>query len=459
MISQPLNHICFSVHILISFFSSFFVTAFALEQSPKENNAGSSRGCKSGKMNPPKITTTAATPQDSPITTLAHGMSFSEWENNCLKPPSIVGSVKGLNNSLSPDPYPNKRKIESPSVRNANTCIDLEPKASISNIRLDRKESEGRSNDAANNQMGMKSKSSAKKSSVKKGSSIKRKERSSSTNYETDVYNNERLDSLSNMDVMHKPGKRLQNTAKNTNKICPRGSQFDPSEFYNNAPKYHDSPYMEQPQHKQQHSKPVYSHRGSTAFRRRLSTMDPQAFKNLADLDPKQLEMLRVRALQREQEPNAANEKAPKVEQEELPVCKGFLSEPFKFTTAALRKRFEILTEHRQTYSLYIFAEENKFRHMCDWFVTQKWFDNVILLFIALNCITLAMERPNIPPNCTERYFLSTANYVFTFVFTLEMFVKVKKKCPGHSLHHKIPFSFEMMMIFCVVFRFRALSI
>uniref|UniRef100_A0A1A9VSZ6 Ion transport domain-containing protein n=1 Tax=Glossina austeni TaxID=7395 RepID=A0A1A9VSZ6_GLOAU len=82
-------------------------------------------------------------------------------------------------------------------------------------------------------------------------------------------------------------------------------------------------------------------------------------------------------------------------------------------------------TEERRTYSLYIFPEDNKFRQICSWFVSQKWFDNVVLLFIALNCITLAMERPNIPPYSTERLFLSTANYVFTVVFSVEMFVKV----------------------------------
>lgn len=38
------------------------------------------------------------------------------------------------------------------------------------------------------------------------------------------------------------------------------------------------------------------------------------------------------------------------------------------------------------------------------------------------------MERPNIPPYSTERLFLSTANYVFTAVFTIEMFIKVSKK-------------------------------
>nr|XP_036215545.1 uncharacterized protein LOC106617992 isoform X1 [Bactrocera oleae] len=83
------------------------------------------------------------------------------------------------------------------------------------------------------------------------------------------------------------------------------------------------------------------------------------------------------------------------------------------------------LTEQRESYSLYIFAEDNRFRELCTWFVEQKWFDNVVLLFIALNCITLAMERPNIPPTSHERLFLATANNVFTAIFTVEMLIKV----------------------------------
>lgn len=371
-------------------------------------------------MNPPIITTTAATPQDSPIATLAHGMSFSEWENNCcLKPPSVVGSVKALNNLLLPEPYPSKRKMENTSTRNANTSsIDLEPKASISNIKMERKDSADSRN--GNQTTGTKSKT---KKSIKKRSSTKRKEKppSVSGNYETDMLNNERLDSLGSIDVMHKSGKRIQNNTKNTNKISPRGRQFEPNEFCNNAPRYYSNQYIE---NQQQMS--MQTHRGSAPCRRRLSTMDPQAFKKLANLDLEQLEMLRERALRRDQQLKGVTPEEVKVTKPDTPpVCKSFVREPFKFTTAALRKRFEVLTENREDYSLYIFAEDNKFRHMCDWFVTQKWFDNVILLFIALNCITLAMERPNIPPNCTERYFLATANYVFTFVFTLEMFVKV----------------------------------
>jgi voltage-dependent calcium channel T type alpha-1G len=43
--------------------------------------------------------------------------------------------------------------------------------------------------------------------------------------------------------------------------------------------------------------------------------------------------------------------------------------------------------------------KDNKFRIMCTTITTKKWFDYSILFLIAMNCITLAMERPNIPPN------------------------------------------------------------
>nr|XP_034187863.1 voltage-dependent T-type calcium channel subunit alpha-1G isoform X2 [Osmia lignaria] len=81
--------------------------------------------------------------------------------------------------------------------------------------------------------------------------------------------------------------------------------------------------------------------------------------------------------------------------------------------------------KERDDYSLYLFPPNNRFRVLCRWFVDQRWFDNVVLFFIGLNCITLAMERPNIPPDSGERLFLATANYIFTGVFAIEMFIKV----------------------------------
>lgn len=83
--------------------------------------------------------------------------------------------------------------------------------------------------------------------------------------------------------------------------------------------------------------------------------------------------------------------------------------------------------KERDEYALYVFPPHNRFRQLCTWLVAQNWFDNVVLLFIAMNCITLAMERPNIPPWSTERKFLSASNYIFTVVFTVEMMIKVSQ--------------------------------
>ena len=56
-------------------------------------------------------------------------------------------------------------------------------------------------------------------------------------------------------------------------------------------------------------------------------------------------------------------------------------------------------------------------------------FDFIILVFISANCITLAMERPNIPPWSLERKILSYLNHVFTIVFAIEMVLKAIANC------------------------------
>jgi hypothetical protein len=82
----------------------------------------------------------------------------------------------------------------------------------------------------------------------------------------------------------------------------------------------------------------------------------------------------------------------------------------------------------RNEYSLFIFSPDNKIRKRCIKIADHKYFDYVVLLFISLNCITLAMERPKIPPWSAEREFLGLANYLFTFVFAVEMLIKVIAK-------------------------------
>ncbi|UYV83726.1 CACNA1G [Cordylochernes scorpioides] len=95
---------------------------------------------------------------------------------------------------------------------------------------------------------------------------------------------------------------------------------------------------------------------------------------------------------------------------------------------------FDCLKE-REDYALFIFPLDNKFRKWCKYLADAKWFDYIILVFIAMNCITLAMERPNIPPNSLEREVLSSANYVFTVVFAIEMFIKVVAKGLWYGKH------------------------
>uniref|UniRef100_A0AAQ5XZ08 Voltage-dependent T-type calcium channel subunit alpha n=1 Tax=Amphiprion ocellaris TaxID=80972 RepID=A0AAQ5XZ08_AMPOC len=66
-----------------------------------------------------------------------------------------------------------------------------------------------------------------------------------------------------------------------------------------------------------------------------------------------------------------------------------------------------------------------RFRVWCQAVISHKIFDHVVLVFIFLNCITIALERPDIQPHSTERVFLSVSNYVFTVIFLAEMTVKV----------------------------------
>ncbi|XP_053132595.1 voltage-dependent T-type calcium channel subunit alpha-1H isoform X3 [Hemicordylus capensis] len=78
-----------------------------------------------------------------------------------------------------------------------------------------------------------------------------------------------------------------------------------------------------------------------------------------------------------------------------------------------------------EAWSLYLFSPQNRLRATCQRVIAHKMFDHVVLVFIFLNCITIALERPDIDPNSTERIFLSVSNYIFTAIFVAEMLVKV----------------------------------
>ncbi|XP_047636981.1 voltage-dependent T-type calcium channel subunit alpha-1H isoform X6 [Phacochoerus africanus] len=81
--------------------------------------------------------------------------------------------------------------------------------------------------------------------------------------------------------------------------------------------------------------------------------------------------------------------------------------------------------QSREPWALYLFSPQNRFRGSCQKIIAHKMFDHVVLVFIFLNCITIALERPDIDPGSTERLFLSVSNYIFTAIFVAEMTVKV----------------------------------
>ncbi|XP_061770675.1 voltage-dependent T-type calcium channel subunit alpha-1I-like [Nerophis ophidion] len=114
---------------------------------------------------------------------------------------------------------------------------------------------------------------------------------------------------------------------------------------------------------------------------------------------------------------NARKERADLDEETDYSVC-------FR-----VQKMFEVYKpdwcDSREDWSVYFFSPQNKFRLLCQSIIAHKLFDYVVLVFIFLNCITVALERPRILQGSLERLFLTLSNYIFTAIFVAEMTVKV----------------------------------
>lgn len=96
-----------------------------------------------------------------------------------------------------------------------------------------------------------------------------------------------------------------------------------------------------------------------------------------------------------------------------------------------VRKLLKKTCLHNRTeFSLFLMGPKNPLRIKCLQTTQKKWFDYTVLFFIGINCITLAMERPSIPPDSFERQFLHISGYIFTVIFTGEMMMKVSHRIP-----------------------------
>ncbi|KAG8589004.1 hypothetical protein GDO81_006208, partial [Engystomops pustulosus] len=74
--------------------------------------------------------------------------------------------------------------------------------------------------------------------------------------------------------------------------------------------------------------------------------------------------------------------------------------------------------------SFFIFSPTNKIRVLCHRIVNATTFTNFILLFILLSSISLAAEDP-IRTDSFRNQILSYFDYVFTFIFTMEIVLKM----------------------------------
>uniref|UniRef100_A0A8B9NMM7 Calcium voltage-gated channel subunit alpha1 I n=1 Tax=Accipiter nisus TaxID=211598 RepID=A0A8B9NMM7_9AVES len=124
------------------------------------------------------------------------------------------------------------------------------------------------------------------------------------------------------------------------------------------------------------------------------------------------------------------NGKMPSIAKEIFPKMnnrkeRGEDDEEIDYVSAWWREPGPDWCELREDWSIYLFSPQNRFRLLCQTIIAHKLFDYVVLAFIFLNCITIALERPQIEHRSTERIFLTVSNYIFTAIFVAEMTLKV----------------------------------
>lgn len=476
--------------------------------SHKRKNRSSVREKRKEKRGhePPIITTTAATPQDSPNNTMEVGSSLKDWESVemdqlevivsyrqpfglskqitahlssqeppriHLTPPSVFGSLKALDERIFLERSTGLTNAERSSCPNViypsdSGSIKLSPTGSthILPTCVEQSGDEEQQETKIGIMVTAASPAPSRKSSLKirRGSSKRKK----SETVQNEVLNNckpvpqsptgddvpskEALDIRkssiqSDKDVLLSKANCIKNDTQNTNfsrspRMHVRRSSSIKSDshqlpVHRQQPQFLSNKYINNQNYYNMNRKnsvnvasiqhPHYFHQ--QYYQRRMSSFE-QSFEKQSNINMNNFEDFLQRSMKVDLEKSISsiNNVSPTMPEPPQPESPPPL--PLKRGAKLVKWLKEISnldswTEERDSYSLYIFPETNLFRRGCFWFVNQKWFDNVILFFIALNCITLAMERPNIPPMCKERVFLATANYVFTVVFAIEMLLKV----------------------------------
>ncbi|XP_070508041.1 voltage-dependent T-type calcium channel subunit alpha-1G isoform X8 [Chironomus tepperi] len=451
------------------------------------------------KVDPPIITTTAATPQDSPSNTMEMGTTMRDWEHVDLDsvernepprihltPPSVFGSLKALDERifLERPTYITKSERNSPSSLTSHSEKHSPTGSAVLPTCVEQSgDEEQQDNLKIDITITAASPAPSRKSSLKvrRGSSKRKKVagvQKTETSQGTEILNNckplpqsqiqqqnERDENLSkssasmvngsgqnemcdirkgsiqsDKDILlarvncikndtHSSGQysrmnvRRSSSIKSDSHQLPLqlNQQFLSNKYINNHQYYNfnrkNSINVASIQH------PHFFHQ--QYYQRRMSSFE-HPYEKHSNINLHNFEDFLQRSMKVDLEKSISslNNSTSMMQEPSQPQTP--LKKSSKITLWFMEvSNFDKWTEERDPYSLYLFSDDNIFRKLCNWFVNQKWFDNVILFFIALNCITLAMERPNIPPWSKERVFLATANYVFTVVFAIEMLIKV----------------------------------
>jgi hypothetical protein len=78
-----------------------------------------------------------------------------------------------------------------------------------------------------------------------------------------------------------------------------------------------------------------------------------------------------------------------------------------------------------QEHSLCLFGPRNILRRACEGIVSNKVFEQFILLIILASSYSLAIDTPLLDPESATAALLTLSNYIFTAIFVSEMLLKI----------------------------------
>ena len=114
-----------------------------------------------------------------------------------------------------------------------------------------------------------------------------------------------------------------------------------------------------------------------------------------------------------------------------------------------LNKKFVVYDEN----SLYIFKSDGKIRRKVVWLTCWPWFDNFIIIMIAINSLLLAAIDYNDRDNKTSRnQFIEECGLVFTITFTLEAVIKIMAMgfCLHRNSYLRDPWNWLDFLVVCI---------